>query len=96
LLAYCNRPAALGEALGLLPAAEGANVVFLEPFDPVVWERTSSAEGLRFVAPSQAVVDCLTGNGRMPAEGAALVDWMQANEGQWRLPQLPEAGAGKR
>lgn len=91
LLAYCDRPAALGEALRLLPATEGANVVFLKPFDPVVWERTSTSEGLRFAAPSQAVVDCLSGNGRMPAEGAALLDWMQANEDEWRLRALSQS-----
>ena len=30
----------------------------------------------RYVAPSQAVVDCLTGTGRMPAEGEAVLEWM--------------------
>lgn len=95
LLAYCDRPAAIGKALRLLPATEGANVVFLDPFDPVVWERTSTSEGLRFAAPSQVVVDCLSGNGRMPAEGVALLDWMQANEDEWRLRTLPESRPNK-
>jgi hypothetical protein len=36
------------------------------------------------VAPSQLAVDCLSGPGRMPAEGEALLKWMQANEHLWR------------
>lgn len=88
LLAYCDSPGEVAGALGLLSADEGANVVFLEPFDPVVWERTSSERGLRFAAPSQVAVDCLTGNGRMPAEGGALLEWMLANEPAWRAKSL--------
>jgi hypothetical protein len=36
------------------------------------------------VAPSQLAVDCLSGPGRMPAEGEALLKWMQGNEHLWR------------
>ena len=81
------------DALGLIPADQGANVAILQPFDPVVWDRTSGANGITYVAPSQAAVDCLTGNGRMPAEGDALVQWMADNERQWRLGRLPEKSA---
>lgn len=88
LLAYCDAPVALAKELGLLPAQEGANVVFLGPFDPVVWQCNATEEGLRYAAPSQIAVDCLTGNGRMPAEGEALVEWMQGNKDAWRLPSL--------
>ena len=52
---------------------EGANVVLLSPFDPVAEERTSFEASLPYAAPSQVVVDCLTGNSRMPTEGEALV-----------------------
>ena len=88
LLAYCDSPAALAKELGLLPAEEGANVVLGEPFDPVVWQGDETEKGLRYAAPSQVAVDCLTGNGRMPAEGEALLSWMQENEDAWRLPSL--------
>lgn len=88
LLFYCERPALFARELGLLPAEDGANVVLLEPYDPVVWQRCSVETGLPYVAPSQAAVDCLTGNGRMPAEGEALLTWMQANEEGWRLGAL--------
>ncbi len=90
LLAYCEAPAELVEEFGLLEADEGANVMLLKPFDPVVWERTSTEIGLRFAAPSQVAVDCLTGNGRMPSEGEALLGWMAANEPDWRASSLQE------
>lgn len=88
LLAYCDSPAEVAGRLGLLGAGEGANVILLRPFDPVVWERGSSEKGLHFCAPSQVTVDCLTGNGRMPAEGEALLEWMLANETEWRAESL--------
>lgn len=92
LLAYSREPETVADTLGLLPADEGANVVLLRAFDPVVWERASEDEaGSRYVAPSQAAVDCLSGTGRMPAEGEALIAWMADNEGSWRLPSLDDA-----
>lgn len=90
-LAYCSDPAAAAEALGLLPADTGANALLLRPFDPVVWERTSESEGVRYAAPSQVAVDCLTGNGRMPAEGEAVLTWMLEDESRWRSDSLAEA-----
>jgi hypothetical protein len=88
LVAYCDAPALTGRDFGLLPAEEGANVALLRPFDQVVWLRTPIEDGLRYAAPSQVVVDCLSGNGRMPAEGEALLAWMQANESAWRADSL--------
>lgn len=91
LLAYCEDPEPVIERLNLLPAEHGANVGLLRPFDPVVWARWDEDEGRRYVAPSQAVVDCLTGTGRMPNEGDALLEWMSENESQWRLDSLEQA-----
>lgn len=88
LVAYHEAPALLGRDLGLLPADEGANVMLLQPFDPVVFARNQTMDGLRYASPSQVAVDCLTGNGRMPAEGEALLDWMLNNEADWRLSSL--------
>lgn len=93
LLAYCDDPAPIVDALDLLPADSGANVGLLTPFDSVVWARKSEDEGLRFVAASQAAVDCLTGTGRMPNEGEALLEWMMENEESWRLDSLDEPNA---
>ena len=44
--------------------------------------------GATYAAVSQTAADCLTGNGRMPAEGEALTTWMEDNLSQWRLPSL--------
>jgi len=88
LTVYCDPPALIANDFGLLPAPEGANIALLRPFDRVVWLRTSIGDGLRYAAPSQVAVDCLTGNGRMPAEGEALLGWMLANESEWRADSL--------
>jgi hypothetical protein len=95
LLVYCEEASALAEALRLLPADDGGNVVLLRPFDPVVWERATEDDGLTYAAPSQVVVDCLTGTGRMPAEGEALLAWMADNETSWRYGSLAEFEASK-
>jgi hypothetical protein len=90
LLVYHETPALLAKDLGLLPAEEGANVMLLRPFDPVAFARAQVEGGLCYAAPSQIAVDCLTGNGRMPAEGEAMLEWMQADESAWRLDSLQE------
>jgi len=94
LAVYVDDPRVVAYALGLIPADQGVNVALLTPFDPVVWERASLVDGLTYVAPTQAAADCLTGNGRMPAEGAALLQWMTENESLWRLEALPTRGVG--
>jgi hypothetical protein len=94
LLLYCDTPTLLGRDLDLLPADEGADVMLLRPPDPVVFERTAIEDGLRFAAPSQVAVDCLTGIGRMPAEGEAVLDWMLAEESAWRAPSLSSPRPG--
>lgn len=96
LLAYCDRPAALAAEHGLLPSEEGANVVLLSPFDPVAVDRTSFHNHLTYAAPSQVVVDCLTGNGRMPAEGEALLRWMVEHEPAWRAGGRSQPRGGRR
>ena len=70
--------------LGLHEADAGANVVLLEPFDPVVFDRTVTRDGLTCVAPSQLAADLLTGPGREPPQGEELLRWMQDNEDAWR------------
>jgi hypothetical protein len=88
LTLYINDADAVAVPLDLLPADEGSNVALLSPYDRVVWDRTSTEDGISYAAPSQVAVDCLTGNGRMPAEGEALLTWMTGNESTWRLPAL--------
>jgi hypothetical protein len=90
LVAYVRDVETTATAFGLLPADRGANVVLLRPFDEVVWERTMTADGICCVSPSQAAADCLTGNGRMPSEGEALVTWMVENQAEWRTPSVKD------
>jgi len=79
----------------LLPADEGANVFLLRPYDEVVLERLYQPGPITSRVPAvgcaQVALDCLTGLGRMPAEGEALMEWMAANEDRWRLPNLRAA-----
>lgn len=95
LTAYASRPDEIAEALGLLPADAGADVALLRPFDEVALARAVKADGVRYAAPSQVCVDCLSGNGRMPAEGEALLTWMLDNETQWRAAGLADATASR-
>lgn len=78
----------LARAGRLLPATRGANVVILEPYDPIVFERTTTADGAPLVSVAQTALDCLRGNARMPAEGEALLAWMPKNEQRWRTGTL--------
>ncbi|MEZ5296536.1 MAG: hypothetical protein R2697_09795 [Ilumatobacteraceae bacterium] len=65
-------------------AETDANLFLVEPFDPVVFDRTDTIDGLRLVARAQAAFDLLTGSGRMPSEGEELLGWMALNERSWR------------
>ena len=87
-MAYCGDVQAVAQAHSFLPSDRGANVILLEPFDPVVWDRTRKVSLVTYASVSQVVVDCLTGNGRMPSEGGALLSWMIDNESEWRSPSL--------
>ena len=62
----------------------GANVLLAAPASAVVFDRGSDIDGVRYAAPSQVAVDLLTGPGRSPAEGKALLDWMEGDEPAWR------------
>ncbi len=97
LVAYARDPEGTAAALGLLPADHGANVVLLRPFDASVWERTTVDSGISYVSPPQVAADCLTGNGRMPSKGEALLTWMMENESEWRMGSLDDlASANER
>lgn len=78
----------LATAGRLLPATTGANVILAEPFDPIVFERSRSIGDAPAVSIAQATTDLLTGPGRMPQEGEALLDWMRRNTSRWRTTTL--------
>jgi hypothetical protein len=81
---YTDDPDELASRLDLRQVESGANVLVARAAFDVVFERTQQLADLVLVAPSQAAVDLLTGPGRNPAEGQALLDWMEANEPAWR------------
>lgn len=70
--------------LGLAPTDSGANVFLVEPFSPVLMQRTETRDGLRCAALSQVAADLLTSPGRGPSEGEDLIAWMRENEDAWR------------
>lgn len=74
--------------LGLLAADEAADVALLWPSNDRVVEDPWTLEGVQFVNLAQLAVDCLGGSGRMPSEGDALLEWMEANTDDWQYPSL--------
>ncbi len=85
LAVYSPKPDALMAALDLLPAEQGADVQLVRPADNGVFSRFTTSDRIHWVAPSQIVLDCLGGTGRMPQEGEAVLEWMIENEDAWRI-----------
>ncbi|MFN8555971.1 MAG: hypothetical protein U0531_00975 [Dehalococcoidia bacterium] len=81
---YVERAEAAAQQLGLRRAEAGANVLLAEPCDAVAFARGFERDGLPYTAYTQLTADLLTGPGRWPAEGEAVLEWMQANEPIWR------------
>jgi hypothetical protein len=86
LIVYVDYPEAVEEQLQLRNAETGGNILLGRPFDPVVFERTETTGQLIYARVSQVVADLLTGTGRNPQEGEALIVWMKENEEKWRIP----------
>jgi hypothetical protein len=84
---YCSDPGSLAQRLSLSSVETGVNVLIAKPRYNVVYARSHWIDSVRFVAPSQAVVDLMSGPGRNPSEAEALLDWMEveSNEKLWRL-----------
>ena len=84
LVVYAMDPLGLADELELLPAEAGADTILIRPENDVAFARADREGGMAWAAPSQVVIDCLAGTGRMPAEGEALIAWMRDNESKWR------------
>jgi hypothetical protein len=82
------KPRELAAQLPIIEVESGADTVLIRPDNNLAMSRPDDDGRLRFAAPSQVAIDCLSGSGRMPAEGEALIDWMAANEHVWRLPSI--------
>jgi hypothetical protein len=74
-----------------------SDVMLLQPTSDEAFDRPQRerVDGVECVGLSQLVLDCLSGPGRMPAEGEAVLAWMQAHEGDWReaSPLAERSGA---
>jgi len=81
---YVDDPDQFADRLGLREVQAGANVLLATGTYDVVYDRCQNVDGVSFAAPSQTVVDLLTGPGRNPAEAEALLDWMEMNPDVWR------------
>ena len=90
LVLYAMDPKRLADRLGLMSVENGADITLVRPDNDVVYDRAESDDGLLWAAPSQIAIDCLSGGGRMPAEGEALIGWMRANEDLWRASSMQE------
>lgn len=90
LALYVTRPDEFARRHGLLPTESGANVLLLKAAHGSQIERPRLIDGVLNAGLSQVALDCLGGNGRLPEEGAALIEWMRSNEGRWREPNLPD------
>ncbi|WP_424536490.1 hypothetical protein ACOZ38_42410 [Sphaerisporangium viridialbum] len=75
---------------GLLAVDQGADVLLIEARDPVMFTGLRLIQGLPHVALSQLALDCLSGSGRMPAAGEAVLDHMRDHEKQWRMESLDQ------
>lgn len=84
LMVYASQPDSLIDELELTQVDAGANVFVIEPFSGVVFERTSSIDGLSMAALSQVAADLMTSPGRGPSEAEVLIRWMRDNEDAWR------------
>jgi hypothetical protein len=80
---FADDPEDLAGELGLRSTGP-PNVLIARPFDAVVYDRASEANGLRYTSLGQTAADLLTSPGRGPAEGEALVQWMRGHEDAWR------------
>jgi hypothetical protein len=85
LAVYSEEVPRLKRELRLRDSDRGANVLLLEPFDPVVVRGASEDEGHWYTAPSQTVVDLLTSPGRGPEEAAQLLEILGAQDEEWTL-----------
>lgn len=81
---YVEDTTRAAERLGLRTAEAGANVLLVEPFDSVVFDRAWVRDDVSYCGLSQVAADLLSSPGRGPAEATELIHWMEANEDAWR------------
>jgi hypothetical protein len=83
-ICFTPSPIELARELGLSQPDRGENVILVEPFDEIVFERSRVSNGNVYTAASQTLADLITSPGRAAAEAEALEEWMRSNEREWR------------
>lgn len=85
VMAYATNASEIAKRWGLRATDTGANVLLAEPAYPALTRGAQQrGDGLSIAAPTQVAADLLTGPGRAPSEAEELIDWMVANERDWR------------
>ena len=85
---YDEDPERIVSVTRLRKVRTGGNVVLACPYHRVVFERTWSRGNVVYASLPQVAVDCLTGPGRMPAEGEALLHWLHRKAPRWQAPSF--------
>ena len=85
---YADDPERIADLTRLRQVKNGGNVVIGQPYDRIVFERTWTQDNVTYASVAQVAVDCLTGPGRMPAEGEALLEWMVRKAPRWQALSL--------
>jgi len=88
LVLYTLDREGLAAQLGLIEVDTAADTILIRPDNRAPFYGAQVAGGVAFAACSQVAIDCLSGPGRMPEEGDALVRWMIDNESTWRAPSV--------
>lgn len=83
---YSKDVGELVNKLGLREVDSGANVQIAATEYDSVFRGIAQVDGISVVALPQIAVDLLSGPGRNPSEGKAILEWMSANEVSWRKP----------
>ena len=83
-ICFTPSPIDLAREVGLSQSDRGENVILVEPFDDLVFERSRISDGNVYTAASQTLADLITSPGRASAEAEALEQWMRSNEREWR------------
>ncbi len=83
-ICFTQSPIELAREVDLSESERGANVILVEPFDDVVFERSRISNGNAYAAATQTLADLITSPGRAGAEALALEEWMRSNESEWR------------
>ena len=85
---FTGDPERFARTVRLLPTKIGANVILAKPYDPIVFQRGWPNADFPSVSVAQLAIDLLTGTGRMPAEGHALIEWMRRDPARWQTTHL--------